>query len=805
MIVALFALLLVASCVAAAEEKRDVVPAQKGLPNNPVENHAWRNADKSYVQLDAGLNARLGERAFTIEAWVYNESPTSDKAQPIVAHAPIDCPDIFHVDYLLQTNANNGRVAFLMGAGADTYGFLLQGKPLEFNKWTHIAVTVAAGAGGDPTSARLYMNGELVAQGAWQGGASTRQVTEQPITLGYVKIAGAEQNWVGELDEVRFWDSVRTQAAIVRDHRDPFLFSDPVEIPLNLVAYYSFDAGPETAVWDNSRAPYYDGLPINGQTRVVAADVVDVPLSPLFAPFAGPIAYGLEFTGAHGQQNAIELPQELSRRLPRGFTFEAWVYLEAPTLVDQQYKTIVSRFASDAAKAQPGSFAAGSNPEADFVLQVDPRNGRLVFFMGGGRGDCERTSLGYGVALFSSGAQNLKPFEWSHVAVSVFATQNQQDPFSAKMYVNGKEVVQAAELPGNAWRGECKRNYLRFEPIHIGFYSNGIDQFWNGRIDEIRFWSEPRDDAAIAGDYMRPLTGNEPNLLAYYQLNEGQGTVVRDATKNAQNGQATRAAWVLSQASTEVIDGVSGFPVHLTLQARSPFPAFPNNDSFTYVVTELPANGGIFTTGTPIALIEQADVDNGKVVGETLTYVSNIGFTGFDTFGYAAISARTGLKSETHYVVVKVADYQAPTGGKCPGGRVDVCGVCNGDGLSCVGGCDGKGGQVDECGVCAGGGASCTCVFYKTFHTDELDCVLFENQVNRTLARVENSIVTLHRTLNALETFDQSSWRDNFFDLGVPLEHLCAFLNSACLKTWDDALKGFESEIAGSLAACEKN
>jgi hypothetical protein len=33
MSVALFALLLVASCVAAAEEKRDVVPAQKGLPS----------------------------------------------------------------------------------------------------------------------------------------------------------------------------------------------------------------------------------------------------------------------------------------------------------------------------------------------------------------------------------------------------------------------------------------------------------------------------------------------------------------------------------------------------------------------------------------------------------------------------------------------------------------------------------------------------------------------------------------------------------------------------------------------------
>lgn len=273
----------------------------------------------------------------------YNENPNSASFQPILAHADKDAADIFHADFVLQVNANNGRVTFVMGAGPDTYGFLLQGSVLPFNKWTHIAVSVAAKSGGDPTSARLYMNGELVAQAdSWGGGASTRQITSNGITIGYVNLGGEAQHWVGDLDEVRIWDSVRTQAAIVRDHRDPFLFSDPVEVPLNLVAYYSFDAGPDSSVWDNSRQPYYDGLPYGGQQRFVANDVVDVPLSPLLAPFAGPEAFGLDFTGAYDQQNAITLPKELSRVLPRGFSFEAWVYMEVREKEKKKYKKILN-------------------------------------------------------------------------------------------------------------------------------------------------------------------------------------------------------------------------------------------------------------------------------------------------------------------------------------------------------------------------------------------------------------------------------------------------------------------------------
>jgi len=472
--------------------------------------------------------------------------------------------------------------------------------------------------------------------------------------------------------------------------------------------------------------------------------------------------------------------------------------MEAPSIVNQHYKTIAARWTQSVAAMQPGTFAAGSNPESDFVFQVDPRNGRLVFFMGGGRGACETNSLGYGVALFSSGKYNLQAYTWTHVAFSVIATQTSENPFEAKLYMNGQVVPQAPELPGNAWSSSCTRNYLRFDPVRIGYYDNGIEQYWEGRIDEVRIWSEPVDDADIAANYIRPLTGTEPNLLAYYPINEGMGTVLHDATPHRLDAVAMAPMWVPSQGPTELLDGVSGFPVPFVLQASSP-PMAQQGDVYTYVITELPTNGGIFTTGTPIALIDNSSVINSVPVPSQLTYVSNLGFTGYDTLGYAAIANSTGLMSATHYIVFSISPY-SPSGGNCV---PDVCGVCNGDGTSCVGGCDGKGGVVDVCGVCGGLGASCTCVYYKTFQTDELDCVLFENQVNRTIARIENSITTLFRTLMALETFDQESWRDNFFNLGIPLSFLCNF-NNGCLKPFEASLLDFESSINGTLTQCNE-
>jgi hypothetical protein len=728
--------------------------------------------------------------------WAKPQSAVAEVAQPLVFHADAGVQSVFGVDYYLYLAPVTGRVTFVMGAGAEdggAYGFELDGPPLTTDRFTHIAVTVSTAAG-NPAIGRLYIDGAMVEEAtAWGGAPNSRQLSDSEINVAFADIASQRLFFNGQVDEVRFWSAVRSQAQIARDRTDPFLFADPADIPAGLVGYYSFDAGADDTVWDNSDQPWYDGFPVNGQQRVPADGFLEIPLSPLLAPFAGPEAYGLEFAGAGDAENFVELPGELSRALPRSMTFEAWVYLEPSDLQDEHYKTIVSRFVQEAADVHPGTGESGSNPEADFVLQVDPRNGRLVFFMGGGRGECEEAALGYGVALFSGAEHNVPAWSWHHVAFTIVSSTS-GDPFSAHLYSNGELVPQAAELPGEMWRSECARNFLRYEPINLGYYDNGVKQFWDGRIDDVRFWSTAREAEDIGAHYMRPVPVSTPHLLASYPLTDGEGVGIHDAGKGSFHGKAVRPNWVLSASQAELLDGTSGFPVAVALQAKS---LYPDDTEFTYILTKLPEHGGLFTDEEPIVLIDQSDVDAETPFAESLTYVSEMGFVGYDHFGYAAVSRETGLVSDTHYVYVSVLPYDAINKRDCV---MDVCGVCNGDGTSCIpadGGCDGMGGVIDVCGVCGGNGGQCSCVEYKTFPTEELDCVLFGNSLNTTLTRVEHTIATLFRSLQGLRTLPQRTWREGFFDLGTQLSFLCDF-NEVCLAEYFETLDEFEEGLEGA-------
>ncbi|MCB4755423.1 MAG: carboxypeptidase regulatory-like domain-containing protein [Elusimicrobia bacterium] len=64
-------------------------------------------------------------------------------------------------------------------------------------------------------------------------------------------------------------------------------------------------------------------------------------------------------------------------------------------------------------------------------------------------------------------------------------------------------------------------------------YANGF----SGRIDEVRLWSTVRTENEIRSSRFQSLTGSEPNLLAYWDFNEG-GTsqIVGDRAPNHRNG-----------------------------------------------------------------------------------------------------------------------------------------------------------------------------------------------------------------------------------------------------------------------------
>ena len=80
---------------------------------------------------------------------------------------------------------------------------------------------------------------------------------------------------------------------------------------------------------------------------------------------------------------------------------------------------------------------------------------------------------------------------------------------------------------------------------------NGVDYFWlggctaepwvwdrflKGALDEVRVWDVARTQDEIQQFMYKQLTGSEPGLVGYWQLNEGTGDIAFDKTINANHG-----------------------------------------------------------------------------------------------------------------------------------------------------------------------------------------------------------------------------------------------------------------------------
>jgi len=155
-------------------------------------------------------------------------------------------------------------------------------------------------------------------------------------------------------------------------------------------------------------------------------------------------------------------------------------------------------------------------------------------------------------------------------------TQGALDPYSlhldsAKMEFRidaglGRDIyrVQSSELIDDVWHfwaGVCNRErdkiYLYKDGIlqnttdiyheieystssmwnMIGAVDDGTGQHFNGVIDEVRIYNRALSAEEIRANMHRRLQGNEPNLVGYWDFDEGEGQVVYDLSGNGNNGQ----------------------------------------------------------------------------------------------------------------------------------------------------------------------------------------------------------------------------------------------------------------------------
>ncbi|UCE17254.1 MAG: MBL fold metallo-hydrolase [Gemmatimonadota bacterium] len=121
--------------------------------------------------------------------------------------------------------------------------------------------------------------------------------------------------------------------------------------------------------------------------------------------------------------------------------------------------------------------------------------------------------------------------QWQHVAV----TYNGEG--LVRIYINGIEQDVSFTTPPS---GSIEDNSS--DDLVIG---NGMGNLaFDGMIDEVRIWNVVRTGEEISGTLDCYLTGDEPGLVGYWQMNEGSGEAIEDQSGSGNTGTIFDAAWI---------------------------------------------------------------------------------------------------------------------------------------------------------------------------------------------------------------------------------------------------------------------
>ncbi|MCF8240496.1 MAG: choice-of-anchor D domain-containing protein [Melioribacteraceae bacterium] len=130
----------------------------------------------------------------------------------------------------------------------------------------------------------------------------------------------------------------------------------------------------------------------------------------------------------------------------------------------------------------------------------------------------------------------LQQDKWYHAAV---VWQKFGSFVNSYLYINGSLV---AYFLNDVWVSPE-------ENFYIGSSSTSA-KYLNGYIDEFRIWSEARTMLEIQNNMFKALTGDETNLLAYFDFDDYYGAGLYDASGNANNGTLNNTSedWETSTA-----------------------------------------------------------------------------------------------------------------------------------------------------------------------------------------------------------------------------------------------------------------
>lgn len=106
-----------------------------------------------------------------------------------------------------------------------------------------------------------------------------------------------------------------------------------------------------------------------------------------------------------------------------------------------------------------------------------------------------------------TGTSNITDLSWHHIAYTVDVSTK-----TAKLYVDGVKEA-----------NRTNPTFTQFNPLEFYMFARNNqgtpDQYFTGKVDDLRFWTKVKTQSEIANQSLVELTGTETGLLFYYKLN----------------------------------------------------------------------------------------------------------------------------------------------------------------------------------------------------------------------------------------------------------------------------------------------